>query len=256
MKILSGRITAALLGIALGTPAFAADLPRPTYKAPVYTAPAFTWSGFYIGANAGYGFGKESSDISVVQPGLATFSMGSTNTSPNGFIAGGQLGYNYQFGAYVLGIEGDWQYSGQKGSASILCPVALCGGPVTVDRTDKLTSFGTLRARLGYAFDSWLVYGTGGLAFGSFKSDTTVTAPGGGGVTVFSSSQTRTGWALGAGIEKAFASHWSWKLEYLYMDFGTFSTDNVLPPTFGVVTFHSNTRFTDNIVRAGVNYRF
>jgi outer membrane immunogenic protein len=184
----------------------------------------------------------------------------SDSTSPRGFIGGAQIGYNFQTGAYVYGVEADWQFSAQKGSSSLLCPGVLCGAAsvtgITLDHTEKLTSFGTLRGRIGYAFDRWMIYGTGGLAFGTIKSDLTATTALGS--VAFSNSTTRTGWTLGAGVENALVGNWSWKLEYLYMDFGTFTITNALglPVVLAGTTINQTVKFTDQIIRVGVNYRF
>ena len=145
--------SAGVISMAVSAPGFAADLPRPAYKAPIYTAPApaFTWSGFYVGINGGYGWGK--ADLSNI------FATGSV--SPKGALIGGTIGYNMQSGVWVWGIEGDLDYSTVKGSetnAGTLCAFG-CEG--------KSTWIGTARGRLGYAMDRWLPYFTGGAAFGN-----------------------------------------------------------------------------------------
>jgi outer membrane immunogenic protein len=216
------------VGIGLALPAFAADLPRPAYKAPIYTAPtpAFSWSGFYVGINGGYGFGK--ADLSNV--------FGTGSVTMKGALVGGTLGYNMQSANWVWGLEGDIDYSAVKGTdstAGTLCAVTGCEG--------KTTWLGTARGRIGYAFDRWLPYLTGGIAFGNF----TVGPTGGP-----SQTKTQVGWTIGAGLEYAFLGPWSAKIEYLYADLGKATCDIA---TCGVST---DVRFRENLVRVGLNYRY
>ena len=201
--------------------AHAADLPR-TYKAPAYVAPAVAnWTGFYVGLNAGYGFGKSNWDIPAV------------DTSPKGFLGGVTLGYNFQTGLWLWGIEGDLDYSAMKGSVD-------CGGGFTCET--KAAWLGTVRGRFGYAgWNNWLPYITGGGAAGNVKAS----SPAGDG------SKTMLGWTAGAGVEYALWSNWSVKAEYLYVDLGKFDCDVCIAP--GV---SDNVSFKANVVRAGVNYRF
>jgi outer membrane immunogenic protein len=207
--------------IALGTmPAPAADIqrrpPMPA-QAPVYVPPPYNWTGLYVGINGGGGWG--SSEFS------APFTTGSFDTS--GGLVGGTLGYNWQMGQLVFGLEGDIDWSNIRGSA-------ICGGITTCEtRNDWL---GTVRGRLGYAFDRFMPYVTGGLAVGNVK--TSVAGFGG-------SDDTRAGWTLGGGIEAAIAGPWTAKVEYLHVDLG--NTGSVLG---------SDASFNADIVRAGLNYRF
>jgi outer membrane immunogenic protein len=217
------RFVVALLGAtALGGAALAADMP---VKAPVPIvpiAPPMTWTGFYAGVNLGYGWADVSTDV--------------TSSDLTGVIGGGQVGYNWQTGPLVLGIEGDFQGSGQNKSDS----GTFGGVPFTVDQ--KLPWFATLRGRLGYAAGPWLFYGTGGAAWANYKLSITAL-----GVTA-SDDSTRTAWTAGGGVEWMFLPKWSAKLEYLYIDTGDTSVT-----LFGT-TFTG--RAKDNIVRAGVNYHF
>lgn len=234
----------------------------PVYKTPAFTpAPAFSWTGFYAGGNVGYSSGRANSDYAVSIAGLTSVPLGSDSAPVRGIIGGGQLGYNFQTGALVYGVEADWQFSGAAGSGNLLCPPALCSAAAAVtginfDHKEKLTSFGTVRGRIGYAFGRSMVYGTGGLAYGTIKSDVIATTALGS--ATFSNSVTRTGWALGAGYEQALFGNWSWKLEYLYLDFGTFTVENALglPVVLAATTITQTTKFTDNVFRFGLNYRF
>jgi outer membrane immunogenic protein len=276
-------IAGAALMALIGSPAFAADMPLKAPPPP--PAPVSNWTGFYIGGNIGYGWGNANSAINFAQSATifntAPFwTLGASDRDPlNGVIGGGQIGYNWQVGQYVYGLETDFQGSGQQGSralGSALLPgagILVTAVPTTITYTDRLAWLGTARVRLGYANGSWLFYGTGGLAYGEMKvSGNALPAPsffGPNGPYPWQQSATKVGWTAGAGVENAFASHWSWKIEYLYVDLGNATTNvsggvgnclgigplcnGFLPfPATGSVT----TRLTDNIVRLGVNYRF
>lgn len=212
--------------------AHAADMPRaaPIYKAgPV--AQAYDWTGFYLGINGGYAWGRSSwSD-----PAVGTDS-GRFNT--NGGTLGGQVGYNWQTGPLVVGIETDLNWLNAKGSTG-------AGGVCLTDGAgqcqSKQTWVGTTRARLGYSFDRWLPYVTGGVAYGDVRADQ----------ATGSSSTTKTGWTAGGGVEYGINRNWSAKLEYLHIDLGT---ANFMGAASGTPTL--NVPITDDIVRAGLNYRW
>ena len=199
----------------------AADIPRKAlpYSSPVY---APIWTGFYAGVNAGYGWG--------------TISSGGVSDTMKGFIGGGQLGYNWQIGSFVLGAEGDIQYSAQKRTES----VTIAG--VTVTGEEKIPYFGTARGRVGYAFDSFMVYATGGAAWLNFKTSLSAL-----GVTV-SSETTKMGWTAGGGIEWMIMPRWSVKAEYLYMDAGT--------ATLTIAGVEASGKLKDQVARIGINYHF
>ncbi|HEU4660532.1 MAG TPA: outer membrane protein [Pseudolabrys sp.] len=200
------------------TTATAADLGRalPT-KAPEYVPPMYSWTGFYLGINGGGGWGTSSFS--------APFTTGSFDTS--GGVVGGTIGYNWQTGPVVFGLEGDIDWSGIRGD-TICAPLTSCE-----TRNDWL---GTFRGRLGYAANMFMPYITGGLAVGNIKTN----IPGFG-----SSDETNAGWTIGAGLETKIAGPWSAKIEYLFVDLGR--GDSVLG---------SDAKFRTNLVRAGVNYRF
>jgi outer membrane immunogenic protein len=203
--------------------ATAADLGRqyqqPYVKAPIYN-PVFTWTGFYLGLNGGGGWGQSSWDRT------GTFDL-------SGGVIGGTVGFNWQTGQMVLGIEGDADWSGITGTTSTLCPAGCA------TRNDWL---GTVRGRVGYAFDRFLPYVTGGLAAGDIRA----TTPGFAGAT-----QTNLGWTIGAGMEVAIAGNWSAKAEYLHVDLGSFNCGLAC----GLVT-PDNVSFRANLARGGVNYKF
>jgi len=221
------KVTLALAAL-LGTTALAAaaDLPSRTYApAPVYAAPMFTWTGFYVGVNAGYGGDKNTYSINGFG-NIASITSG-------GFIGGGQIGYNYQFlgTSIVAGLEADIQGTGIEGKVTVL----------GFGLGTKLDYLGTVRARLGYAFaDRALFYVTGGLAYG--KVNTNV-------LNLISFGGTNTGWTAGAGVEYALTQNWSIKTEYLYVDLG--KKTNLIVPGLSV-----GVKNTEHIVRAGLNYRF
>jgi len=193
----------------------------------------FDWTGFYIGANIGYGWGRAD--------GTTDGLSGSEDL--NGVLGGGQIGYNWQVGNWVLGVEADGQGTDQKSSFSVSGLVN--GVPVTVTQDDSIPWFVTARGRIGYAIaPMYMIYATGGGAWMDFKS--TITATGLGSATWETS---HGGWAAGAGIEGAITRNWSWKAEYLHLDTGTFNTN-----VFGVIP--ASVRLTDDIGRFGINYRF
>jgi outer membrane immunogenic protein len=232
----------------------AADLPVKAAPRPV-VAPPYNWTGFYAGLNLGGSWGHQDASLVDTTTG-ATVATGSNKL--DGVIGGGQIGYNWQVNQWVFGLEADFQGSGQKAdgvfATTFVVPGFFAAAPPTVtvtnSYTDKLEWFGTVRGRLGWAFDRWMPYITGGWAYGHGEINGTSTV--GALATAFSTSQNYSGWTIGGGVEWAFANNWSAKLEYLYIDFGSGPTIPVATTAFAV----SVGRMTDNIVRAGVNYKF
>ena len=221
-------IVALLAATTLGVgAAAAADLPARSAPAPMYSpAPVFSWTGFYVGANAGYGW----ANTSVTNIGGVAVT-GSNNL--NGFVGGGQIGYNWQGASpLVLGIEADFQGTAQSRTDTAL----------GISVQQQLPWFGTVRGRIGYAFDRVMIYATGGLAYADYK----MTVSGFGASA--SSSTSKAGWTVGGGVEWMFAPQWSTKLEYLYWDTG--STSATL---FGIAY---TGRARDSIARVGLNYHF
>jgi outer membrane immunogenic protein len=247
---------AAVAVIGFASVASAADLP---VKAPMYTkapvvAPLYNWTGFYIGLNAGYSWGRQDNDLVNVVTGVTEFS---NSDHLNGFIGGGQIGYNWQVNQWVFGLEADFQGSGQKGDGTFFIAavpgIVAAGTPAsTFNYTDKLDWFGTVRGRIGYAMGAtgnWLPYVTGGWAYGHGEISGTTTSLGV--ATSFSGSQDYSGWTVGGGVEWAFLNNWSAKVEYLYIDFG----DGPTVPVSATRDIVSG-KMTDNILRAGLNYKF
>jgi len=197
-------------------------------EAPV---PTQEWTGFYAGVNFGYGIA-----------GISDSAPLAVNTAMYGVFGGGQIGYNYQTGRMVLGIETDIQASNQSNSATWTVPGV---GDLTVGH--KIPYFGTIRGRLGYAFTCGCVmaYGTLGLAYGAYEPYATAL-----GVTVSQTYTNSSTFVGGVGVEWMVAQQWSVKLEGLYFD-----TGNVGGLTLPVVgTIHA--RLRDAVMRLGVNYHF
>jgi len=210
-----------LLAFAAGT-AVAADLPPrypPPYRAPIYS-PVYNWTGFYLGINGGGGWGRSQWD------GIDKFDV-------SGGLIGGTIGYNWQWGQAVVGVEGDIDWSGIRGTTTTLCGLGC------ETRNHWLS---TVRGRIGYAFDRFLPYLTAGLAVG----DIAATVPGlpGGSITT-------AGWTVGGGLEFGIVSNVSVKAEYLFVDLGNFNCGfNCGLGGTGNVSFYSN------VFRAGLNVRF
>ena len=262
----------------------AADLPPAAAPVKASTVPVevVNWTGFYIGGNVGYGWGRANSDFT-------SSNTGATNNNRQdirGVLGGGQIGYNWQSSAFLYGLEADFQGAGQKGRAIALdtnatdvvnagggvgCTIGgvvggtPCPNAITSTLDQKLQWFGTVRGRVGYLVaPSWLVYGTGGLAYGRVKSDLLTVEPDGE-TDVSHWTETRVGWTAGAGVEAMFWDRWTWRLEYLHVDLtrnGSTSSAifhsgfNTPPPGIVVGNLAINTRATDEIVRVGLNYIF
>jgi opacity protein-like surface antigen len=248
-----------------------------TSKGPmIFKAPAriaWSWAGPYLGFTLGYGVGKSNTDTTF-SDAATTASLYTTNTSAklDGVIFGAQAGYNWQAGVLVAGIEGDLQYSGQRADPSSACPGAICNPALvgvvadpsvlaSFEQSQKLEWFGTLRGRLGAAVTPGaLAYVTGGLAVGEVMTAGTLLGFDGAGNpinSIISQHKTKAGWTAGVGIEAQLIGNWTGKLEYLYMDLGSIGTGpTVAPNANATVAAAFNSRITDNIVRAGINYKF
>jgi outer membrane immunogenic protein len=246
------------------TAALAADMGgrTPYTKAPAMMAAVSNWSGFYVGGNVGYGWGNSNTDFSFL-PDPATFgpATSSLDNKSRGTIGGAQIGYNWQMGTVVTGLEADIQGSGIKGSAR-LAPFFdldlnrfLPGSFMSSEQ--KLSWFGTLRGRLGFTVTPvLLVYATGGLAYGHVDASAN-TFFNAGNFFPASVSKTKVGWTAGAGAEWAFAGNWSTKFEYLYIDLGSLSAiANLAPTPFPPLATRYTWKAQENIVRVGVNYHF
>jgi outer membrane immunogenic protein len=251
----------------------AADMPLPT-KESVLIPPPFSWTGFYVGGNVGAGFGTTESTLNIAPPNPIitaiagpgvppiTFNLPLVSQSTNGFLGGGQVGYNWQTGIFVLGIEGDFDWTGLQGNAP--CVVILACN-VKHDWEADITG------RIGVvAVDRALLYLKGGVAWeqSNYSIGNSITVGGTSVAATANASATRTGGLLGMGIEYKFLDHWSTKLEYNFIDFGNQSVN--FPIAVGVtgVTIPApitaalaggvpvTIREFQHVIKAGVNYEF
>ncbi len=224
--------TVALSALTLAGPVAAADIPA---KAPIFRAapgPAiYNWSGFYLGLYGGGGWGHHD----------RTNAAGLDNSyRSTGGLIGALAGYNWQWNSpLVVGLEGDIAWANIKGDD------AGAGG--TVDQS-QYRWLGSVRGRIGYAFDNWLLFGTGGWAFANIRhtnsSGTTI-------VTTDSFDTTRSGWTLGGGVEYAFMPNWTVRADYRYFDFGSYSRS---APANGIFPYSVSNKL--QTVTVGLSYKF
>ena len=210
----TGCVLMTAIGISTALAADISPRARQAPREPMYVA--YNWTGAYIGLNGGGAWGSSSY--------AAPFASNSINTS--GGLLGGTLGYNWQAGRMVFGMEGDVDWSNLRGSG-------VCGLTTCETRNSWL---GTARGRLGYAMDRVMPYVTGGLALGDIRTSV---------AGVGSANTTKAGWTIGGGLEAAIAGPWTAKVEYLYVDLGR-----------GGSVAGSDASLRANVVRAGLNYRF
>ena len=239
--------------------AFALSLAS-TVSANAY-GPPFSWTGLYVGVNGGYSWGRADLGVSgtVVVDDFPIEGTVSDRANVNGWLGGGQIGYNVQSKGWVFGVEADFQWTGQDGE------VSGCFDLVCAKASYDLDWFGTVRGRVGYlVFPDTLLYATGGLAYGRVNADFSVSHPTLGTISV-SDSATKTGWVVGGGLEWALDRSWRVRAEYLYMDLGTMRTElgpvsvtipNGEFPINVSATGTARTDFTDQIVRVGLSYKF
>jgi outer membrane immunogenic protein len=286
----SGLLIGTAIAALVGGSALAADMPL---KGPRVSA--FTWAGCYGGINGG-GIGGDQNDFrtspggrylnasGVAAPpnaagtGLLAGDIAATTHNHRaddwGWTAGVQVGCNAQSTPnFVAGVEADFNWSGLKKEILDVFPQvtsanpAFTIGPEAVGIESKIQWFSTFRLRAGFAFDRLWLYGTGGLAVAEVKTATTVafgfptvgTPVLGGAIHAGSDSQTRVGFAVGGGIEYAFTNNWSLKAEYLYIDLGQQNHQVPLIAPGGVAsgyTWNNSDRLRENVVRAGLNYKF
>ena len=274
-KTLCLAAAAAVLGLAS---AQAADLAaRPYLKAPAAAA-VYDWTGFYVGGNIGYGWGENTDpNLTFANPanagnvttylttGIGTGTSGNQfpNLHPNGVFGGLQFGYDKQFGRWVLGAVTDIQASDFRDSRLITTSAVTTGANVDESLSARMSWFGTLRGKAGYAVNDWLLYGTGGLAYGRTKSSIGFSCTPGGLACALvnfagTSAETRVGWAAGAGVSKAFGN-WNVGLEYLHVDLGRSSVtavDQLGFAGFVGTNLTESQRYAVDSVRMTVNYKF
>jgi outer membrane immunogenic protein len=223
--------TAAL--IAATGAAAAADLPRRSPPPVFVPPPLFTWTGFYVGGDIGYAWGKD---------GVNTTFGGAASGSPQGVVGGGHVGYNYQVNQFVVGLEGDVSGADFRNNIASFATGTVYGVHVPIEAS--------IRGRLGYAWDRALFYATGGAAFADIRNTyfggTILPAAG----ASFNSDKTKVGWTVGGGVEYALSNNWSVRGEYRYSDFGR-TTDIVFGTGAGV-----SSHVTEHAVRIGFSYKF
>src|SRR5262245_45708724 len=228
-----------------------------TVQADAYERP-FAWTGLYVGVNAGYSWGRATAEVEVSTVG-GPIGSASRSGDVNGWLGGGQVGYNWQSQRWVYGVETDFQWTGQDGDVSACLDLACAKASYELDW------FGTLRGRVGYLLEPRaLLYLTGGLAYGHLSADFSASHPSIGTVSI-SDSATKAGWVIGGGLEWALSANWMVRAEYLYMDFGSMRTklgpvSETIPngefPTEVSASGTVRTDFTDQIVRLGLSYKF
>ncbi|MGN6750533.1 MAG: outer membrane protein [Xanthobacteraceae bacterium] len=246
------RIIGALgVVIGLGGSALAADLPPSPAppRAPATYVPAvlpvYNWAGVYVGINGGWGWGN----VKYTANAVGAFPGTTGSLHDNGGIVGGTLGANFQAGAFVFGVEGDWDYSGiNTGTTASICNFS--GQCQTGNNW-----LATVRGRAGYAADRALFYLTAGGAFADVQTNFN-------GVTT---KHTQSGWTAGAGLEWAFADNWTAKIEYLYVNLGNGSVTCATTACIAASTplggppgpaIPVSVGLTENLFRVGVNYKF
>jgi outer membrane immunogenic protein len=246
-------------------------------KAPAAAAPvavASPWTGFYVGVNGGYSWGRARSSAEVDPfitnvPFFVNFPGGSTGTETlnlDGGVAGGQIGYTFLFARnWFAGVEADFQWTGQKDSTRLSfsgtapCTFGTCDITNATDITTKLSWFGTVRGLVGTDLNGLFIYGTFGLAYGriSISGENTFTASAGGPsldfTTTFHDSTTKIGYAAGLGVGGVLTRDVTWRVEYLHLDLGSVGTQKFSDPPINLTV--KTTRVTDEILRVSLNWR-
>ncbi len=276
-------VLASTVSIVTLSSALAADLPARKTAPVAPVVPAFTWTGFYAGLNAGVNWSNRNvtpayinndpvfpwtpQELATLWPTPAPYANNRV-----GFIGGAQIGYNYQMGQFVVGAEADFMGSTtrQTSGASVQIPNFLQRGTATESSSSNIQQswLGTVRLRAGYAADRVLLYVTGGLAYGNVDYSLRTSEVQGNGDTLFfagSRSQTKAGYTFGAGVEYALTNNWIIRGEYLYYNLGSVSAlanpttavvGGAVTPNLSTVLGKGNTTIDGNIVRAAISYKF
>jgi outer membrane immunogenic protein len=268
MKVIAVRLAATfVVGLGLAPPALAADMP---IKAPPMPVVACDWCGVYVGINGGGSIGVDSYTITLsgfplVLPGFANpFVNSNTQRGLPGAIFGGQVGFNWQSGPWVFGVEGDWDGATERNNLNNLGQNFSGAVPfgLTTSDVEKIKSIATVRGRIGWAHDGYLWYVTGGGAWAQIDDTYTLTSTlpifTFGSPQVASFSTTKSGGTVGGGVETRLWGGCTAKAEYLYVNLGSFNHVIQTPTTAAgtSVTFTSNHTVQDHIIRLGLNYKF
>jgi outer membrane immunogenic protein len=263
-----------LLGCALGallaaSPAFAKKKEPPQPVPP--PVPVYSWTGWYIGGNIGYSWGRGAPTFN--DPALGAFGLPISFTGPgnlDGVIGGAQIGYDWQTSPnWVWGLVADFQWADEKNGGNFAAPYD-CEGTCSISGTigSRIHWFGTVRVNAGWLYNpTTMLYVTGGLAYGQVSVNGSLTnsvapccgsgpTPPAAGTFTFGSSSTNVGWTIGGGIRGVVfnAPAWVWKVEYLYIDLGSLNGNGIDPIFVGPTSW--NAHFTDNILRFGLDYHF
>ena len=259
-------------------PAMAADMP---VKAPVLKAPpvvaAYSWAGCYVGGTVGADRGSSRFSWTGITESATAFAAGAATVLPaaanarlgdTGITGGGEIGCNFQSGAFVYGVEGDWEYTGLSANRTATSLGLGNGGnpaivPGAITESWKSSWLATVRGRAGFAVDRVLFYGTGGVALANVKyfDQNCFGAPAAPSCNTGTISNTRAGWVAGGGVEWAVSGNWSIKGEFLHVDLGTTTNTSLFVANAGGNPFPNafithNHRLTEEIARAGLNYKF
>lgn len=241
-------IIGSAVACALASASYAADLPVKAPQMMMQTQAVSSWTGFYLGLHGGYAWGDSTA---TAVTGNANFPVGSTVSSghPDGGLFGAQIGYNYQISQWLIGLEGDYSIGDISGTETTTTAIGN-----TSTSSGKMKWLADVTGRLGYVvMPDLLLYFKGGWAWTHHEASSTLTSPAGVVLSTSSGSEDRDGFLVGGGIEYAFAPHWSAKLEYNYMDFGTKTVSRVT--NTGVNNLRDNS-LNLNVIKAGFNYRF
>ena len=234
-------VTSSLIALGAAAPATAADLAaRPYTKAPPMVAAVYDWTGFYIGANGGWGSSRNSWDS--VPPNAAFGPEGAHDAT--GGTVGGQIGYRWQAGTFVFGLEAQGNWADFQGSN-----VSLLAAPLA-NRT-RIDAFGLFTGQIGYAANNVLFYVKGGAAVTDNRYEGVLA-----GVVIDRADQTRWGASVGAGIEYAFAPNWSFGVEYNHLFMGTENYNFRSVPVAGINVRNDDVRQDADLITARINYRF
>ena len=247
-------LVTASIAMLCGATAHAADLGVPYVKSAPFEQ-VYSWTGFYIGGNVGYGITESPASVVASDVTFGPQIAGSGRLAAGGVIGGGQIGYNWQpSSTWLFGVEADFQGSDQKATLTTSAPIFAIPNPAPfVSAESRLRYFGTVRGRVGYLFTpATFIYATAGLAYGQTELNLSADTQ-----AIFGTASstrfrdTKTGFTAGGGIETKLWGNWSAKAEYLYLDLRSMRGQS---PDLVVVS-SANVQFRDHIVRAGLNYK-